>query len=195
MSTITSVFEQAQLAEAAYANFINSAGGIVSGDELKGALIASGFSSDPNDPTQSAQAAEFVSNWEVVHQYDNSESFLGIPGVFGTGFSATLFKNSKSGEYSLAIRGSLDVADYLSDANNMTANGISVSQTVDMFNYWQYLTNSGEYQAAKLVTQGVETAFMTALYTVGVANIPDALLQYFGGVNVVSNYEVAQAAL
>ena len=141
MNTITSIFEQAQLAEAAYADF---------NDPLKSDLQVlqdNGFSL--------SQAAEFVQNWRVVHQYDNST----LSGVFGTGFSATVFERLDAGqplgEFSLSIRGSQDIGDFVSDMNLIVSDGVSVSQTVDLFNYWQYLTNSGEYQAANAPHQHI----------------------------------------
>ncbi|MDP3088509.1 MAG: hypothetical protein Q8M99_10035 [Methylotenera sp.] len=97
MSITTSLFEQAQLAEAAYADFADP-----NKTRLQ-ALKDQGFSD--------AQAAEFVLHWKVVSQYNNSQ-YLGL---VGTGFSATVFEKldnngAGTGEYSLAIRGSL-VAD------------------------------------------------------------------------------------
>lgn len=68
MSITTSLFDQALLAEAAYADF---------SDPLKTKLQAlkdAGFSE--------TQATEFVNNWRVVHHQQNLTS----------GFSATLFE-------------------------------------------------------------------------------------------------------
>jgi hypothetical protein len=71
MSTIQELFQQAQLSEAAYANFIDSQTGVVFVDpaKLKAALIASGFSKATNDSTQSAQATAFLQNWRPVSQF------------------------------------------------------------------------------------------------------------------------------
>lgn len=97
MSTIQSLFEQAQLAEAAYANFINpNTNAIYIKDaDIQAALIASGFSKDPSNPNQSAQAAAFVTDWSVVSQQPNTAS----------GFSAMLFQNNQTGQYFYAVRG------------------------------------------------------------------------------------------
>ena len=78
MSSIQNLFQQAQLAEAAYADFSNP--------DVQKALTNAGFSS--------AQAVEFVAHWRVIDQYDNS---TGLIGLFGTGFSATLFQNTTIG--------------------------------------------------------------------------------------------------
>lgn len=102
MNTITSLFQQAQLAEAAYANFIDNTGSLITTDAgVKAALIASGFSSDPNNTTQSAQATAFLTHWQVV---DQSPPL----GLFGNGFSATLFASlDNPGQYTFSIAGSV----------------------------------------------------------------------------------------
>jgi hypothetical protein len=123
VNTITSLFQQAQLAEAAYANFLDTSGNLLTTDALiKAALVASGFSSDPNNPTQSAQATAFINEWEVVDQYTAN----GI--IFGdtSGFSATLFRNKTTGQYTFAIRGSQSPVDFLAaDFNNRGQTTIS----------------------------------------------------------------------
>ncbi len=79
MNTITSLFQQAQLAEAAYADFTNNMNDPVGA--LTNASLGGKFSQ--------AQAAAFTADWSVVDQYDNSA----LGGLLGTGFSATLFPN------------------------------------------------------------------------------------------------------
>ena len=51
MSSIQNLFQQAKLAEAAYANFIDPITGLpyVGQEKITASLIDSGFSSDPND--------------------------------------------------------------------------------------------------------------------------------------------------
>ena len=61
MSTIQELFQQALLAEAAYANFS------APGASPYSALIAEGFSDK--------QATDFLTQWEVVDQYTASGSF------------------------------------------------------------------------------------------------------------------------
>jgi hypothetical protein len=92
MNMVTDLFQQAQLAEAAYANFIGSDGSLVTDDDsIKTALMASGIS-----PTQ---ATNFVSQWKVLAHQPNTDSDS------DSGFSATLFENTDTGEKTLAIRG------------------------------------------------------------------------------------------
>lgn len=82
MSTITSLFDQAQLAEAAYANFFDDAGNLITTEvQLTKALT----NSDAGGSFSAAQATEFVKHWKVVDQYTAS-GLLGI--TDGTGFSA-----------------------------------------------------------------------------------------------------------
>jgi len=143
VSTVTSIFEQAQLSEAAYANFWNQQTNslITSSTQVQAALEAKTFSN--------AQATEFVKHWKVVDQYDNSA----LGGLVGTGFSATVFESlDNPGHYSLAIRGSQGVNDFLADAALIANQGVAISQLVDMYNFWQRAkTPAGStYQAAVL---------------------------------------------
>jgi len=80
---IKTLFDQAQLAEAAYAKFSN----ITDEDEIKNNLITLGFSKKQTD--------KFTEHWEVISHQPNLYS----------GFSATLFKNKHSGELVFANRG------------------------------------------------------------------------------------------
>lgn len=82
MNTIQDLFQQAQLAEAAYANFRDSEGNlIIDVDGVKTALRNEGMST--------AQATALANEWSVVDQY-TAPSFIGMT---GSGFSATVFKN------------------------------------------------------------------------------------------------------
>ncbi|MDN3639111.1 hypothetical protein QWY82_09850 [Simiduia curdlanivorans] len=60
------LFYNAQLSEAAYADFWDKESGqiLTDEDDVEDALIASGFST--------TQAAEFVTHWRVVHHQPNS---------------------------------------------------------------------------------------------------------------------------
>ena len=160
MNTIQNLFQQAQLAEAAYANFWDSNLNalITNPDDVQKALIASGFSKNPNDPTQSAQATDFVTHWRVVDQYTAS-------GLFNSGFSGTLFESlDHPGQYSFSLRGTQPgYSDLAADIGDILADGIALDQIVDMYNYWQRLTTSGFYQAAKLETLAAETVKLKIL--------------------------------
>lgn len=175
MSTIQELFQQAQLAEAAYANFFSNSGVLLTSDgDVTAALIAEKISP--------AQAADFVLRWEVVDQIPNTT----------TGFSATVFRNRDTGAYSLAIRGSLDIADFTADTRLIATDGVAVSQLVDLFNYWQSLTHVGEYQAAKLNTQVLASTYLTTLYLNSGANITAEIINLFTGVDVPTTYDTAR---
>lgn len=74
MSTIT-LFDQAQLAEAAYAEFIDSGGNLITSIAgVKNALKTEGMTE--------SQAAIFVTQWRVVHHILDTQN----------GFSATVFE-------------------------------------------------------------------------------------------------------
>lgn len=84
MSTIENLFQQAQLAEAAYANFVNSAGTLQTDvDSVKTALTTG------DGAFYVAQAAAFVADWSVISQQSDTGSYSTT-----SGFSATLFKNN-----------------------------------------------------------------------------------------------------
>jgi hypothetical protein len=76
-----------------------------------------------------------------------------ILGVGGTGFSATLFKNSQTGAYSFAIRGTEPgYADLLgADFGDIVMDGIAMDQVVDMYNYWQSLNHVGSLALQALI--------------------------------------------
>ena len=105
------MFEQAQLAEAAYTNFISIGGSLITDDAGVIAALR-------NEDMSQSQAAEFVLDWRVVNHIPNTAS----------GFSATVFESlDHPGEFSLAIRGSSQIADFVADAKRRLAkfNGVA----------------------------------------------------------------------
>jgi len=76
MNTITSIFDQALLTEAAYANFWDAqlSQTLTLPIDVKAALEAEGFSD--------VQASDFVTHWKVVDHIPDTDS----------GFSATVFE-------------------------------------------------------------------------------------------------------
>lgn len=81
MSTIQDLFQQAQLAEAAYANFFDNSGNLITTNSGVSTALQ-------NDGMSEEQATEFVKQWQVVsHQPDTS-----------SGFSATLFERLDSNQ-------------------------------------------------------------------------------------------------
>ena len=139
MNTIQKDFQQAQLAEAAYANLTSAIGNqdnLMASLDVKNKKVFGGDFSE-------TQAKVFAAQWEVIDQLPDTQS----------GFSATLFKNRETGEYSFAIRGSTNLADFNADARLISRDGIAAAQLVDLYNYWQQLnTPAGQvYNAATRV--------------------------------------------
>ena len=185
MNAVQIDFQQAQLSEAAYANFMAHPG------DPQAALRDTAN----NMSFSTAQAAAFTTHWRVVDQYTAS-AWGGL--TDGSGFSATLFESlAHPGEYSFAIRGSTPSGyfkDFQDDFKLITTDGIAVQQLVDLYNYWTSLTSGpNAYQAAMLSTQFTATGFLRTLYAGSVAQVPDTLRTLFGGVNSVDFYDVARA--
>ncbi len=129
MSTIQALFQQVQLAEAAYANFLSESGALLNSEiDVKAALRDQGNNMDFSD----AQATAFVADWQVVGHIPDTAA----------GFSATIFKNKHTGAYSLAIRGSTDFTDFSVDAALIAGDGIAVRQLVDLYNFWSRSTTA-----------------------------------------------------
>lgn len=90
MTANQKLFNQASLAEAAYASFIDSNGNVIkTTDDIKTALKVI-----ENNPFTETPAAEFAAKYRVVSHIPNTAS----------GFSATVFQDS-AGNRHLAIRG------------------------------------------------------------------------------------------
>ncbi len=123
---IKALFEEALLAQAAYAYFSKPG---MKDNELVAALL----SDEDNNITQ-AQAEYFASNFIVVQQDNNTE----------TGFSATLFQNIESGEYHLANRGTDgDFDGDWTDANASNSDyGMAYNQVAELINFYLQVTHS-----------------------------------------------------
>jgi len=99
MTTVVDLFQQAELAEAAYASFFSNSGVLLTADaDVKAALR----DTNNNGNFSEAQATSFVSQWKVVDQYIGPTS---LGGLVGSGFSATLFRDTTTGAYTFALRG------------------------------------------------------------------------------------------
>jgi len=113
-------FQGAELAVAAYANNL-----------LMGMNITDYVIALKNAGMSEVQAEQFAATYEIVEQIPNTL----------LGFSATVF--SRDGGYILAIRGTENVflpsgmIDWASNIGDIGANGIAISQALDLFNYIQ----------------------------------------------------------
>lgn len=138
MSATTPLFEKTQLAEAAYANFLDNAGNTIT---TNAALITALTIGDGKFSL--SQATAFVNQWQVVGHIPDTAS----------GFSATIFRNRQTSDYSLAIRGSTDFTDFSADAALIAVDGIAVRQLVDLYNFWNRSTTAKTqtYRIAQVV--------------------------------------------
>ncbi|MBX9904846.1 MAG: putative Ig domain-containing protein [Burkholderiales bacterium] len=158
MNTIRGLFQQAQLAEAAYANFINPDTGAIYNTNagIQDALIAEQFSP--------AQAASFVQNWRVASQFSET-------GLLSNGFSATLLERlganqQPTGQYTLAFRGSTEIFNDFLDADlNLAVSSVAAKQLVSMVNYVLRLAvgGSGTTQQLSLNANASGLGFTGAL--------------------------------
>ena len=140
-SSITTYFDQAQLALAAYA--VNLTPNLAP-DRYEAALVVAGMTT--------VQAQRFADRYEIIDSQQNTSS----------GFAATLFREKTTpetlaagtaGQYRLAVRGTefdIDkVGDLLlADAGGILLNGVARAQVTDMYNYYQSLIGTGKLAAA-----------------------------------------------
>lgn len=192
MRKISDLFQQALLAEAAYARFIDPDTEEIyaSRESLVGALIAANFSSDPNILNQSAQASQLLDNWRITDHIPDTAS----------GFSATVFERIDAngagiGEFTLAISGSEPLSNNNSEVDinsevwtdwfeanvqGIVGKGIAARQGIDLYNYWQSLvTSDGEnYKAATLEILTPETQILRALWSDAQGDDIDAQHEY-----------------
>jgi len=168
MNAVKDLFEQAQLAEAAYAKFWNAATNSPITDPT---LVKNALQDTANNGSFSAtQAAEFVNNWRVVDHVPDLNS----------GFSATIFESlDNPGEYSLAIRGSLldDLAvDFRADVALIAYEGVATEQLIDLYNFWQRAsTPTGQTYEAATSEKGSEPFFRVMFRTPSMI-MPDLLV-------------------
>ena len=160
-----SLFKSSELAEASYADFNDLAGDYSDGSVVRLLTDAGG-----GGKFSETQAADFVKKWEVITHSPNT--FYG--------YSATLFKSKEIGaseKYDYAIRGTEATlsapSDLLTDVGDLVMDGLAVSQIVDMYNDWKFLTTESgtSYEAASLSLQIVETEFLAAARVVGDAAV------------------------
>ena len=161
MSSIHNLFQQAELSEAAYANFVDSAGNLLTNpDDIKAALQDAGN----NMRFSSTQATAFVSQWRVVNHIPDTAS----------GFSATLFERLDANEqptrqYTFAIRGSTEVIDFAGADLSLATGGVAFDQLLSMVNYVLRLQagSNGTTQQVELVV-GATAPSLTRNFVSGV---------------------------
>ena len=115
------IFQQSELALAAYANLNNSAL-----SAQKASLKDAGLSD--------VQADTLASQYAVLAQYNDTVA----EGGMGASFSATVFKDT-SGNLTLAIRGTAELTGSPNDLttdSSIFASGAGYDQIVGMYNWW-----------------------------------------------------------
>lgn len=146
MTSGPSTFQQARLADAAYAIcWDNNLKQVTSTDSrVTNALMDEGMSH--------AQASAFVSQWQEVDQLPNTES----------GSSAPILQNTNAGRYEFAIRGSESLFSYAgaidwfsADLGDTSGKGPAMHQALDLYKYRQSL-NAGAGQATALAARWTE---------------------------------------
>lgn len=152
MSPISNLFQQAQLAEAAYAELLDRSGNLIT--SIPGVTTAL-----RDEDFSATQASTFADTWEVR---DHTPDTL-------SGFSATIFRNRQTGAYSLAIRGSLQPVDFAEDARLIAGDGIAIRQVVDLYNFWQRATTTQDqtYRAAFVVMRDSSGALPPGAFAIG----------------------------
>ncbi|MCU7850517.1 MAG: hypothetical protein KZQ89_21605 [Candidatus Thiodiazotropha sp. (ex Lucinoma kastoroae)] len=141
---INEFYQQATISEASYSDFrvARLSDGSYDADLVKSELIGDGFTE--------IQATDFIRHWRVAdHQPDTT-----------SGFSATLFERlgdggSRTGEYTLAMRGTMGLTDIGEDIFSLSVQGIAREQAVDMYRYYRRLTTqegaSVEYSTSEIL--------------------------------------------
>lgn len=149
MSTIQDLFQQAQLAEAAYADFSDPA------VTAKQALQNEGMSE--------SQASAFLKDWREINQSPPL-------GFFGNGFSATLFERlnanqQPTGQYTLSIAGSVSPIDFANDLLDLNSGGVAYFQVQSLVNYVLRLQagSMGTTQQVELLTGATAPSLTSTL--------------------------------
>jgi hypothetical protein len=172
MADTKKLFDMASLAEAAYADFNDSNGGVLIAEQvIVNRLKAKDWSE--------TQAKEFAKHYRVVHQQPNTTS----------GFSATLFERlsdtrAPTGEYVLATRGTETGVqtsvfplgmDLSADIGDLVADGLAWGQIVDLYNYWKRLTTpAGTYYQKALLVDVTDQSLAAGNYISGARVAEDA---------------------
>lgn len=146
MITVKSMFELAQLAEAAYADLWEHNQEVTNKEGVEGALKK--IDEDLNKTFSESQAVALTEAWSVITHRPNTES----------GYSSTLFKNT-DGSYVLSFRGTeaKTPEDLSTSIGDIVMDGLAIDQIVDLYNEWQRISQTS-YQAASLETLTDETA-------------------------------------
>ncbi|MBU0498961.1 MAG: hypothetical protein KJ558_00795 [Gammaproteobacteria bacterium] len=170
MSTVADYFMQAELAQAAYANL---ASGNIDDTGLNALQSDSGMSP--------AQASNFATRWRVIDQYDGKveETYIDEFGqdqtfLNPTGLNATLFEEAGTHKLVVAIRGTEDINDLVTDVIDITVLGTSKYQG-------QYSALSSKVQQW-LADGKLQSGFTVAGHSLGGFLATNLAIDYAGNV-------------
>ena len=171
-------FSMSLLAEASYANILDTNNDLEKEPELIVKRLINEETDGSRDfsPTQAAQFIDTATGYTVLSQ----SPYPGPPA--GDGFSATLFQNNATGEKTLAIRGSDDAFDYITDVIDVAVLGSTGLQS-------QYQTLKAYYDL--LVSEGqldTNETFSVAGHSLGGFLAQAFSLDYFGKVTETYTY-------
>jgi hypothetical protein len=111
-------------AQAAYANL----SALTSGPGL-----ASTLASQTNAAFAATQAQQFAAKYSVVLQYnDDASASVGN----GTSLSLTVFRELATNQLTLAIRGTLEAADWITANDSIVTGGAAYPQIAALHNWW-----------------------------------------------------------
>ena len=108
------------------------------------------------------EAARLADAYTVAHSSDQIPELNDeILGLFGSGFSATLFKDRESDRLILGVRGTQlsDPMDlFQADVSDIGVDGIAKHQAVALFNYYQLLITPPDQKALEIRLQSSGSA-------------------------------------
>jgi len=131
MTTLQEYYEQALLSRAGYALDleVGDRGLSTYMESYRLKLVSSGLTE--------TQAEQFINRYTILSSQENTAS----------GFAATIFQDNETGKIIFSMRGteprliSPVVIDLATDFGDIGADGIAISQSIDLFNYYQNLTS------------------------------------------------------
>lgn len=125
----------AQYSQASYATLSNGMAGPSFADALQ----------SPQGGFTATQAQVFAADQSVVLQYNDDAAGAGGN---GTSLSLTVFKDA-GGQLTLAIRGTLEVADLTPTDANVFTMGAGYDQIAALYNWWQRASTPAGQQVAQ----------------------------------------------
>lgn len=160
MTTANDLFNNAELAMAAYANL-----SVGHTDDASNLTALKSTEAGGASMTED-EAARFSARYtDVVAVYSNPD----------TDFQAVVFK-SADGQLTLACRGTAGASDLFEDATSVAPYGCAYEQIVSMYNWWQRATNTSDHQVAQYDVQVLSLLETPPTDAVYLNDVPDPLV-------------------